>query len=232
MDLTKFADEYWAAKDDRVDYDRLELYIRHIPQGAEVLVVDGGPGMLAALIRKRGFSVCMTDLSQHAVERARAKRLVAHQLDTDDAPLPFAAERFDCVISDSAIEHRYYPERAVRECVRVLRPGGVFLVMVPNIGHWRHRAQMLRGRLPTVPHTATDASHLRFFGLADIRRMLTRQPLTIVGVEGAPSLWVRGLYPKFMRAPGIGTLYRQLTRLRPSFFARDLLLVGRKLGGS
>ncbi|MEM1347137.1 MAG: hypothetical protein AAGI01_01180, partial [Myxococcota bacterium] len=37
----------------------------------------------------------------------------AVQVDTDDDPLPFPDATFSCVVSDSAIEHRYYPEKAL-----------------------------------------------------------------------------------------------------------------------
>lgn len=228
MDLTHYADEYWAAKDDSVDEARLGLYLDRLPAEGEVLVVDGGPGMLAALIARQGRAVRMTDLSAHAVERARAKGLDAVQVDTDDEPLPFEDARFSCVISDSAIEHRYWPERAVKECIRVLEPGGTLLLLVPNAAHWRYRLWLLFGRYPTVEGGPSDRSHLRHFALPELKGIVRAEGLRIESVAGWPSLWVKGLYPSWMRAPGVRTVYAWLTRLRPSLFGRDLLIVARK----
>jgi SAM-dependent methyltransferase len=228
MDLTRFADEYWAAKDDAVDQERLGVLCGLVPAGARVLVVDAGPGMLPARLREAGHEVVMTDLSEHACERARAKGLEVHRVDTDDERLPFADGAFDCVVSDSAIEHRYYPRRALEEAARVLRPGGRLVLLVPNIAHWRYRLWLLCGRLPEVEGGPSDWCHLRFFGAVEARRMLRELGLTVGRTRGFPSLWVKGLYPKVFRAPGVKQLYGVLTRLRPTLFGRDVILVGRK----
>lgn len=47
-------------------------------------------------------------------------------------PLPFGAERFDCVISFQVIEHIERDAELVREVHRVLRPGGRFILTTPN----------------------------------------------------------------------------------------------------
>lgn len=225
MDLGRFADTYWDQKDDSVDEDRLDLIISFVPKGARVLVVDGGPGMLAAKLRDRGFDVEMTDVSRHAVERARKKGLSALHVDTDDDPLPFKNRSFPCVISDSAVEHRFDPERAIRECLRVLEPGGTFLMLYPNIAHIRHRLWLLFGRFPTIKDGPSDRSHLRFLDLKETRALLKSRGARITRLRGFPSLWVKGLYPRLLRAPVIRSLYSLLTRLRPTLFARDLLLI-------
>jgi len=46
--------------------------------------------------------------------------------------LPFPAQSFDAVYSMGTIEHFADPERALAEIARVLRPGGVAIVGVPN----------------------------------------------------------------------------------------------------
>lgn len=52
----------------------------------------------------------------------------------DARRLPFDARRFDEFTAGSALEHLTGPlgdRRALAECARVLRPGGVGLVTVP-----------------------------------------------------------------------------------------------------
>jgi len=228
MDLTRQADEYWDAKDDSVDEERLQLYLDRVRAGEEVLVVDGGPGMLALLLGEHGCRVRITDVSAHAVERARRKGLDAVQVDTAEAPLPYEGASFAVVISDSAIEHRFDPRRALSECARLLRPGGRLLLLVPNIAHWRHRLWLLRGRFPEIQDGPTDRCHLRFFTAAEARSILRELGLVPVETSGFASLWVKGLYPRLLRAPLVRSLYGLLVRLRPSLFARDVLIVARR----
>jgi SAM-dependent methyltransferase len=47
-------------------------------------------------------------------------------------PLPFEDETFDYVVSFQVIEHIKHDKRLVREVMRVLRPGGKFIVSTPN----------------------------------------------------------------------------------------------------
>lgn len=51
--------------------------------------------------------------------------------------LPFADEQFDVIASGHVIEHTGSPEIYLRECLRVLRPGGVINLEFPNRFHWK-----------------------------------------------------------------------------------------------
>ena len=52
-------------------------------------------------------------------------------------PLPFAAETFNVAFSSHLLEHLYRADalRLLRECHRVLRPGGVCRAVVPDLRH-------------------------------------------------------------------------------------------------
>ena len=112
--------------------------------------------------------------------------------------------------------------------MRVLRPGGRLILLLPNTAHWRVRWWLLRGRFPYVANTPTDWLHLRFFTLADARQLLAARGIVVEGVDGSASLWVKDLYPAFLRRGLAARVYTQLARRRPSLFARDFIVVGRK----
>jgi methionine biosynthesis protein MetW len=229
MDLVAWYEAYWAAKDDSVDHARLDLMLRHIRPGQRVFQLDGGPGMLAERIqRERGAQVIMTDLTQEGIRRARARGLEAYPLYIADQDIPYPDGTFDVVVSDSAIEHHFDPARSFDELVRVLKPGGTFILCLPNIAHWRCRWWLLRGRFPYVRATPTDFTHLRFFTLTEIRGWLEPRGIRIVQVDGSASLWVRDLYPDWLRRPPFRRLYTWLARRFPTLFARDLIVIGQK----
>ena len=52
------------------------------------------------------------------------------------APLPFASESFDAVVTANVLEHVQEPRSLFREVHRVLRPGGLFISKTPNRGHY------------------------------------------------------------------------------------------------
>jgi len=228
MNLTAFYDAYWQQADDTFDLDRLALIADRIDPGESVLEVDCGPGVLAVMVQERGAHVTGTDLSILAVERARAKGIEAQQVDVDAEPLPFPDSSFDAVLSNSMIEHRFFPERSFDECVRVLRPGGKFIVCLPNIAHWLCRLWVLTGHFPYVKNSPTDALHIRFFTVSGVKRLCRDRGLVVVDVDGSASLWAKDFYPRLVRSRRLRRLNTWLAHRWPSLFARDFVVVCRK----
>lgn len=95
-----------------------------------------GQGWYLAEMRKLGFSVDGTDYSQGQLDKAlvnlTAEGVSAGRLlQTDARELPFESNSFDFVYSINAIHHLLETdsqERAFAEIVRVLRPGGIFML--------------------------------------------------------------------------------------------------------
>ncbi|MEA3336211.1 MAG: methionine biosynthesis protein MetW [Chloroflexota bacterium] len=229
MDFEAFYDDYWQHQGDTFDKRRQRLLLEHIGAGDRVLQVDCGPGVLAARMVQMGADVEGTDLSAEAVRRSRARGITTHQVNVDSGPLPFSDGSFDVVVTDSQIEHRVDYAHYLDESVRVLRGGNGRLIMcVPNTAHWRVRWWLLRGRFPIVEHTPTDWLHLRFFTLHELRALLKERGVVLEHVGGSASLWVEGLYPNWLRRNTSARVYESLARLRPTLFARDLIIVGRK----
>ena len=52
--------------------------------------------------------------------------------DLETGRLPFADNRFDLVFSKSVLEHIHKPRQYLAEIYRVLKPGGVFVALVPD----------------------------------------------------------------------------------------------------
>jgi methionine biosynthesis protein MetW len=229
MNLTEFYDAYWRQADDTFDLERLDLIAKRINPGENVLEVDCGPGVLAQRMQARGACVTGTDLSSVAVERARAKGIAAQQVDVDTAALPFPDASFDTVVSNSMIEHRFFPERSLDECARVLRPGGKFIVCLPNTAHWLCRWWILTGRFPYVKNSPTDMLHIRFFTVLEAKKLCQARGLRVVEVDGSASLWAKEFYPELVRSRRARGFYTWLAHRWPALFARDFVAVCHKL---
>jgi ubiquinone/menaquinone biosynthesis C-methylase UbiE len=96
----------------------------HVTSGMRVLDVCCGPGMLSAGALDRGAEAVGLDFSVEAVELAR-KLVPKGRFERGDAQaLPFPAGHFDAVLCGYGLMHLPEPAAALREILRVLRPGG------------------------------------------------------------------------------------------------------------
>jgi ubiquinone/menaquinone biosynthesis C-methylase UbiE len=141
----------------------LKHALRHEIARPEVLDVATGTGRLPqALLAARNFKGHITalDLSAHMLAQAQAK--LAHQseritwLRHDAQQLPFPAQSFDVVTCLESLEFFPRPLEAVREMVRVLRPGGLLLIS-NRIGP---DAWKLPGRATSSPALAATLTQL------------------------------------------------------------------------
>ncbi len=227
MDLRAYYDVHWThVPEGGVDYSRLQLVLDALEPGEHVLDSGCGPGFLAALLKENGIDVVATDVSRVGPERTRARGIDAEQVDLDTEQLPFADGSFDAVIANSNLEHLFFLRRHVKECVRCVRPGGKFIWLVPNIGHWHYRLWLLRGRLPMIPNSPSDEYHIRYLTAYEARKLLREAGLTQIRLRGHAGTWCRGLYPRVFTsrytARTAARLYAPLVRARPSLFGRYL----------
>ena len=101
-----------------------------VTRGMRVLDVCCGPGMLGAGALERGAEAIGLDFSLEAVELARNLVPNGHFERGDAQALPYPPESFDAVLCGYGLMHLPEPAAALREMLRVLRPGGRAAVSV------------------------------------------------------------------------------------------------------
>ncbi|MGW3468830.1 methyltransferase domain-containing protein [Saccharopolyspora sp. NPDC000995] len=122
-----------------MDFDKLG-----VRPGQRVLDLGCGAGRHAFELYRRGADVIAFDQDVAELENVAAMfaamnaenqvpdGAAAQTVSGDALALPFPDEHFDCVIASEIMEHIPEDEKAMREMVRVVKPGGRVVVTVPR----------------------------------------------------------------------------------------------------
>lgn len=153
-----FVEDNSAGHDDRLRAFRNRFGADALA-GCTVLDIGGGNNPFVGRIND-AKERWINDIAVSEVAAAQADRTVAGGF--TDANLPDAA--FDVVTLFHTLEHFAEPDRAVEHLARVVRPGGLVLIEVPNA----------EGYTRTVPHYAVFHQHQSYFHRASLDGLMTR----------------------------------------------------------
>jgi len=120
--------------------DELKAAAMHLPapsRPSRVLDVGCGSGVLLARMKALGWDAEGVELDPDGVKAARGRGVGVRQGTLEQQAFP--DNTFDAVHSAHVIEHVYDPVGLLRECHRILKPGGTLVILTPNIESWGHR---------------------------------------------------------------------------------------------
>jgi ubiquinone/menaquinone biosynthesis C-methylase UbiE len=104
-----------------------------VPPGGKVLEVAPGPGFLSIKLAERGLKVRAVDISRTFVEIAQKNAadagVTVEFAQGNAASLPVESASADFVVCRAAFKNFSEPVKAMREMLRVLRPGGTALLI-------------------------------------------------------------------------------------------------------
>ena len=170
----------------RASYLRKAEVVKHLkPDGGRLLDWGCGYGQMSYLLRNRGFEVVPYTIE---AEEPSPSNLFLREQDLDvvcsedPVRLPFEDGSFDFVLSCGVLEHVEDESGSLAEIRRILRPGGMFVVMMlPN--EWSYAEFMARNIFKTSDHD-------RLYSVKKMRRLLARFGFRAV------ETWYSNILPK------------------------------------
>lgn len=217
-----YDDTYFAAQLskslDKVawQYGRL-LRWAGVPRRPGFRVLDAGCGAAPALryLTLLGYNVVGSDLMRYPLQQAQTVAPDANTVCNDLVDgMAFENATFDVVLAADVIEHLRDGAALLRECYRVLRPGGYVIISTVNawdLRRWTHP------RLGKVWSALTDPTHVKFYSPFELQATLRdagfEQVRAWAGLK--PVAWLP------IRRPRLGLPY-------PPLLGNGLAATGRK----
>ena len=162
-----------AAAAGRADFATIASWI---PKGARILDLGCGDGsLLAYLARERGATGYGVEIDDAGVLASVANGINVLQSDLESGLAGFDDASFDCVILSQTLQAMRHTEDLV---VEMLRVGREAIVTFPNFGHWSHRWQIVKGRMPvstSLPYQWYDTPNIHLCTVADFDAFLAER---------------------------------------------------------
>ena len=232
MDVATYYERYWSESglhpQRKSNPGLTSLIAARIPLGSKLLDVGCGNASICGQCLPHGYDYLGVDVSENAVSEARAAGINARKID-DASSLPFPDGTFDAALCLEVFEHLFLPEVAATEILRVLKPGGVLIVTVPNTAYWRRRVELLLGYWNPFGDELSRKQpwrdpHIRFFTRPSLHRMLASAGFSRVSTGGHSTEYAglfagaRGLRKLYFAAHS-SLAYRLVESRFPSLFA-------------
>ena len=206
-----------------------------IPAGARVLDVGCGTGSVSVqLIANCKVSLVGLEPDAARAQRARERGIIVHATRLS-AEVIAELGSFDVVLFADVLEHLPDPLSVLVLATTALSPNGRVVASVPNVAHWSVRTDLLRGRFVYRDSGIMDATHLRWFTEAGIRRLFESADLRVERVGATAGFELQCYRERFpwkrMSRQRCDPLIRRALRRWPRLFACQWVVEGRPCDG-
>ena len=128
-------DTYYYSQNGKISCRDIAQQIQGVPYEA-LLDVGCGTGFLIDMLAgQKSARSCGLDLSDEMIHVANGKAIPGAEFVVGSADkLPYPNDTFDIVACSQSFHHYPYPEKAMQEAWRVLKPGGLYILSDTGIG--------------------------------------------------------------------------------------------------
>lgn len=190
--------------------------LAHTEPGDRVFEGGVSSGYFARAITEAGRHVDGFELDPEAAERAKEVCETVWQGDLATFDFSELNGPYDLVLFGDTLEHVPNPEAVLAEIRSQLADDGTLVVSVPNIANWTIRLSLLAGRFSYSDRGILDRTHLRFFTVATLRKLLEDSGFVVDDIIAAVPV-------PLVTSSSLARLGHVVGNLRPNFFAYNMI---------
>jgi len=200
--------------------------LKFITEGSEVLDIGCGGGDNARNLQETG---CMVDgITISATELNEAKNFLREGFLYDlenGLPDNVIIKKYDFIICSHVLEHICYPEKLLNGIKNCLRPGGKFIVALPNIMHYKSRWELCKGNFNYKSAGIWDNTHFKWYTYESGAELLQENGFKIIEKTVTGQLPGASFFSKLLSEKISLILYDKIKKISPGFFGYQLLYV-------
>ncbi|MBA2502728.1 MAG: class I SAM-dependent methyltransferase [Pyrinomonadaceae bacterium] len=182
-----FSFENWERDRDRtwiVSNLKVQLVKKYLHDGDRVLDVGGGVGEFCAVAAKSDLRCESIDASKQLTDIGR--RLFGARVQQAEVEDFDPGYKFKGIVIWDVLEHLYDPVRVLRNCYRLLEPGGYLFAQVPNSGGFTNKLKAFACRAGLSNNEFKHFGfpyHVYFFNRRSLTRLMAAADLEAIHFE-------------------------------------------------
>lgn len=176
-------------------------------QPMHILDIGCGNGFFLKIAQEQGWHIYGTELNPSQCQRLRDE-IQCPVYEGNIVSCSLSESFFDIVRLYHVLEHVHDPMEDLKECFRILKPGGILYVSVPNTGSWLYRVKDFQSyfHLKLKPYKHYAALHHNWFFT---KKMLNK----FSTAAGFSTLQIDCLvHSKPRKAAGLHAVYEEICR--------------------
>lgn len=159
--------------------------VRMAGTGKRVLEIGAGPGSITRLLKEHGdCRITALELDASAIEKLAPYCESVHQSDLNNSRWTSPIEgKFQVIVAADVLEHLHDPEATLGAMKDLLDRDGYIIVSLPHVGYNGVLACLIQGDFAYNDHGILDKTHVRFFCIQNIQRLLDEAQFNIIEAQ-------------------------------------------------
>jgi 2-polyprenyl-3-methyl-5-hydroxy-6-metoxy-1,4-benzoquinol methylase len=167
-------------------------------ENQRILDTGCGDGLFSEHINKGNIKVGVDFISESESIKKNLDEYYQYDLNNGLPEYLENKEKYDYILMLDILEHLYNYDNIITQSKKLLKPEGKIIISVPNIANIYVRLNLLIGRFPYGDKGILDRTHLQFFTLGSIKKLLKSYNLEIVKKKVTPVPIIE-IFPNFLK---------------------------------
>jgi 2-polyprenyl-3-methyl-5-hydroxy-6-metoxy-1,4-benzoquinol methylase len=156
--------------------------LKMVGNGKRVLEVGPGVGHVTKQLTQRGCTVTCIEKDKNMSEMAKefCAHMIVGDIEANAIGQQLSTKQFDVITFGDVLEHLRDPVEVLNNLRPLIAPAGYLVASIPNVAHRSLRLSLLFGEFDYADMGLLDRTHLRFFTIRTIEKMMNESGLKIV----------------------------------------------------